>query len=554
MVQLMLVFVLAVLLGIAFRFLQMPAIVGHVLAGLLVGVMGLFGENVVDSLRLMGVVGVTLLLFLIGLELNWSEVRKVAGKVSSIFFWQTFLSVVMFALFGVVVGLNLTTALFFSIALSFCSTIVVVKVLSEKKDLASLPGKVTLGILLFQDLLAILLMILISHYDQLLGIGSFVKIITRLVIFCVLVYLGGRTVISGFMKSIVKTGEDLVLLSISWLLFVVYVGVNWLEVVPEVAGFLAGVSLASYWGHAQIVTKVKTVRDFFLTLFFVYLGLQINFSQINWVIAVVGLFLVVFGKFFVVFLSTRKNKLNANSSFKISLSMTQLSEFSLVVVALGFAKGQWGLEMVSTVSVIGLASMVISTWLMLHSTTIYGFAKNRFPGMFKSQSVYQGASESDLPKGHIVLVGADRTGRSLLNYLKKDSEKLVVVDFNPVIVEKLSRSGMTAIFGDATDPDVLALANMSEAKLIISTIKDFSDTQFFLKLVKSSGIKAPVLVDAESNEQAKELYKLGADYVIFPHFVSGHHLNQVIKKYLKNKVSLKEYKARQAKAILSVYE
>lgn len=554
MVQLMLVFVLAVLLGIAFRYLQMPAIVGHVLAGLVVGLIGLFGDTVIDSLRVMGTVGVTLLLFLVGLELNWSEVKRVASKVTSIFLWQTFFSIVMFTVFGLFVGLSLASSLFFSIAFSFCSTIVVVKVLSEKKDLASLPGKITLGILLFQDLLAILLMILISHYEQLSSVESFAEIIARLAVFCGLVYLGGRTVVSGFMKNIVKTGEDLVLLSISWLLFVVYVGVNWLEVVPEVAGFLAGVSLASYWGHAQIVTKVKTVRDFFLTLFFVYLGLQINFYQISWMMAITGFLLVVFGKFFIVFLTTKINQLNANTAFKISLSMTQLSEFSLVVLALGYAKGLWGIEMVSTVSVIGLASMVASTWLMSHSSIIYGVAKKKLPRLFMSRPEYAYGLSKELPKGHIVLVGADRTGRSLLNYLKKDVEQLMVVDFNPVIVEKLNRMGIRAIFGDATDPEVVNLANMRESKLIISTIKDYNDTQFFLRLIKSTGIKAPILVDAESNEQAKELYKLGADYVIFPHFVSGHHLNQVIRKYLKNKVSLKDYKERQAKAILSVYE
>jgi hypothetical protein len=220
---------------------------------------------------------------------------------------------------------------------------------------------------------------------------------------------------------------------------------------------------------------------------------------------------------------------------------------------MGLVNGVWSNGLVNAVSVAGLLSMVGSTWLMLMTATIYRRVKLAFPSVFVVKSKQAMVDEGAVWKHHIVLFGADRTGKSLLNYLKKITDDILVVDFNPSVVDEMKRSGVKAIFADATDPEIIELTNMSESKMIVSTIKDFNDSLFLLKMIKDSGIKAPMIVDAESVEQARELYDLGADYVIYPHFVSGHHLNQVVRKFLREKDSLMVYRQKQFDVLRGVY-
>lgn len=550
----MLIFTLAVLLGILFRYFGVPSIIGHVLAGLLVGFSGVLGENSVESLRLIGTAGVTLLLFLIGLEMNWTESHKVLRLVFPLFLLQTLFTVLLFGGIGFwAFGFTLGTSLLFSLAMSFCSTIVIVKILSEKKELTSLSGRLSLGVLLLQDMLAIAFMIWVSSLGVRFEISGVLWLILKLTTLFVFVYFGGKFLISGFMKYVVKSSEDLILLGLSWLLIAVYVGVNWLQLVPEVAGFVAGLSLASYWGHVQLINKIKTIRDIFLTIFFVLLGLQIDFVSLNWSLVILILLAVVLGKFLITFISARIVGLGANLSFGIASGMTQVSEFSLVVMSMGYVSGIWSKEVVTMVSVAGLLSMVTSTWIMMSTSGFYKTLKTWLPRMFNLSRNVKQIEESLAMKNHIVLIGADRTGKSLLSYIHKLTDEVVVVDFNPQIVESMVKKGIRAIFADATDPEVLEITNMREAKMIISTVKDINDTLFLLKEVKSKGIRAPMIVDAESSDQANELYKEGADYVIYPHFVSGYHLNQVIKKYLKEKNSLEEFRNRQSETLNGVY-
>jgi len=196
--------------------------------------------------------------------------------------------------------------------------------------------------------------------------------------------------------------------------------------------------------------------------------------------------------------------------------------------------------------------MVLSTIIIYRSSFLYKFLSERFPRIFKFNGINKGSVMS--MKQHVVLLGGDRTGRSILSSLKKNGEKVLVVDFNPDIVNKLKSRGEEAIFADASDPDVLELTNMSEAKMIISTVKDIDDSLSLLTLIKQRGIAVPTIVDAETVAQATLLYDAGASYVIFPHFVSGLHLGLVMKKFGKDADTLKKYRSRQNETLKEIYE
>ena len=553
MVELVAVFVVAVLVGIVFRYFGLPSIIGHVLAGFLLGLSGIIGSPSMGTLKELGTLGVTLLLFLVGLEMNWHEIRKVGKEAVFLFLGQFVILSLVYSVFGVVaISLSPLVALLFSIALTFSSTIVVVKVLSEKKELSSYSGRLSLGVLLLQDIAAILLLVFLPSIKEGLDVSGLGGLIFKLASLVLGVSVLGHFFISMIMRHVIRTAEDLVLFSLAWFAVVIYFSVSILNLSPEIGGLVAGLSLSTSWGHFQIVSKVRILRDVFLTMFFVLLGFQVGFGSVDWRLILVLVPMIMVVKFLVSHLMARVVGLSGRTAILLSLNMTQVSEFSLVVMAAGLALGVWSEGLVKAVTLSGLISMAISTILIAvsekMSIKIARVSKLLFAFKGKDKQTKIGLSN------HVVLFGGDRTGKSVLSFLKLQGERTVVVDFNPQVIKDLKGKGVEVIFADATDPDVLELTNLKEAKLIISTIKNLDDSLALLSDLKNSKITVPIIADAESLNQAKKLYENGASYVIFPHFVSGWHLSQVIKRYSKDKTSLDRFKDKQNAVLKEAYE
>lgn len=547
------VFVIAVLVGIVFRYFGLPSIIGQVLAGFILGLSGLISFPSIDILRLIATLGVTLLLFLVGLEMNWNEIRRVGKEVIWIFLGQTVLLMVIFAVFGsLILGLSPLAAVLFSLAISFSSTVVVVKILSEKKELTSYSGRLSIGVLLLQDILAITLLVLLPNLGGGASFGLWGVLIFKLLILILLVNVVGHWVISSLMKLVIKTAEDMVLFSLAWLVLVVFGSVKLLGVSAEVGGLLAGLSLSSGWGHFQIVSKIRVLRDVFLSLFFVLLGFQVGIGKINWILVLELFAAIVMIKFMITHGVSRLVGLSGRNAMFLGFNMTQVSEFSLVVMSAGLAAGLWNDSLVKAVTMAGLFSMAASTIIISKSGKL-----SIFLGKF-SKAIFQFGGKNRQNhlelRDHVVLFGGDRTGKSILTFLKKNGETVAVVDFNPRVVNDLKKREENVIFADATDLEVLDLTNITEAKMIISTIKDVDDSLSLLVELKSRKISVPVIVDAETISQAKELYAAGASYVIFPHFVSGWHMGQLVKKYKNDKETFSKYRKRQDNVLKSTYE
>ncbi|HSV95179.1 MAG TPA: cation:proton antiporter [Spirochaetia bacterium] len=552
-VELVAVFVIAVLVGIVFRYFGLPSIIGHVLSGFILGLSGLIGSPSVLVLESLGVLGVTLLLFLVGLEMNWNEIRKVGKEAVFLFLGQTLLLIAIYVVFGLfAIGFAPLTAILFAVAMTFSSTIVVVKVLSEKKELNSYSGRLTLGVLLLQDVLAIGMLVFLPSVGKSVDVMSLVTLLGKMVMLVLAVNVVGHFIISQLMKHVIKTAEDLVLFSLAWFALVIYGSVKLFGLSPEVGGLLAGLSLSTSWGHFQIVSKIRVLRDVFLTLFFVLLGFQVGLGGVNWILFLVLIPMIVVVKFLVSHLVSRVVGLSGRNAIMMGINMTQMSEFSLVVLSVGLTNGLWQEPLVKAVTMAGLFSMALSTMFISKSEKLsIGISKlSKILFKFRGKN-HQTKVEH---KNHIVLFGGDRTGKSILSFLKKIDENIVVVDFNPQVVKELKRKGDTIIFADATDPDVLELTNIAEAKLVISTIKNVNDSLSLITELKNKKIDVPIIADAESFVQAKELYEAGVSYVIFPHFVSGWHMSQVVKKYGKDKDTLVCYKKRQDIILKSIYE
>lgn len=539
---------LAAILSVIFRFLKQPGVLAFIITGIIVGPLGPFKFYSHDLMEGLASIGITLLLFMIGLELKLSELRSV-GKIALIAgsSQMLFTSLAGF-LISTILGFSTLTSIYIGVALAFSSTIIIIKLLSDKKDLKSLYGKITIGILLVQDLVAIFALITLSTLNSapsasinLFDIGL---VFLKIAVLFGWVAILSREVLPRMLNIIARSSESLFLFSLAWAF-----GISALVSSPligfsiEIGGLLAGIALASSIESYQITTKIKPLRDFFLTIFFVNLGMGIILSNVEKIVLPVIIFsaFVLFISPVIVMLILGFMKYKKRTSFFSGLALAQISEFSLIMIFLGNKIGHLDSSIISIITSVGVITFVFSTYFITHSNSLYKIFLP-YLNFFERDKAKNEKKEKDI-KDHVVLIGANRMGEGIVEALLGKKERVIVVDFDPDIIEKLKKNNVEALFGDISDPEIQDAVNLEKANLIISTVADPEDTLVLLHRLKS--VKGPkVITAAYDKEDAKDFYKAGADYVIVPHVAGGHHLARLLVD--DNRIELIEkYKARE---------
>lgn len=545
-----LVFGLAVCAGLVARALRQPVFLGHVLVGLAVGYWGFTrGGEVNRLLEVLSSAGVMLLLFLVGLEMNVTEVRKMGERALLTGLGQILITTVLFGLFLTRLGLNWSSGLFLGAALSFSSTIIVVKLLSEKHDLMSLSGKMAVALLLIQDLAAIVLLIILGGGLS----GGLVVLSVKILMLVGLTLLMSRKVMPRILHRLARSMDELILFSLAWcFVLAAVIASPLLGLSLEIGGFLAGVALSGSFEHVQIATKIKPIRDFFLTIFFVGLGLNIRLNSSIVLMALLLSVAVIVVKPIVVWLLMRLFGYKQRVSFNTGLMMGQISEFSFIMVGVGAKTGFLSGNNISLVSSVGLITMVVSGYLIIDKEKVFRVLKPVLDFVWRDYSGLGPVSEELVD--HIVLFGCHRMGRSVLMHLLKSSEKILIVDFDPEVVARLKDEGLNVIYADAADVEIYDRLNLSKAKMVISTLRDVKDSLVMLAEFKRRRLKVSVVVDAESVEDARRLYQAGATYVIFPHFVGGLYLGDLVRKGVCEKEDFESYRKHQQEVMTGVYE
>lgn len=525
--------VTASLFGLLARIFRQPLMLGYLVAGFVLAATGLIRIDDPALLSALGQIGVTFLLFLVGLEMNFKEIRSL-GKVSL----ATGLGQIAFtALIGyflaLAFGFSTLSSLYIAVALTFSSTIIAVKLLSEKKDLGSLYGKISVGFLLVQDFVAILILIFLAGFRETASpsfISLFAVVLKGLVLVFIVLLLS-RYVLPRFFDRIASSGELLFVTSIAWALGIAalmqsrYVGFS-----LEIGGFLAGLALANSVEHLQIASRVKPLRDFFITIFFLVLGIELVLSGMgNLLIPVLIFSLLVFlGNPLIVMLVMGAMGYHRRTSFLASVTVAQIFEFSFIVMAMGRNLGHVGSQEVALITMVGVLTMVASTYLINYNHKVYSYL-DRYLKIFQREKTRESAfrQRKDF-KGHIILVGADRTGKALLPTLAKREEPLLVVDFNPEVVAQLVAEGYHAIFGDVADAETIELLGLEDAKLVISTADDAEDDLILLGKLRITKKRPMVVLVASYPQEALKLYEAGADYVVVPRIIGGEHIAHVL--------------------------
>ena len=548
------VIAIALILAYIMKLIRQPLIIAYILSGIIVGPTFLNIVKSQSTLAAFSQMGVILLLFILGLNLNLKILKEV-GKVA---FLAGFLQVLITSSIGFFIttlfGLSYLQAFYIGLALAFSSTIIIVKILYDKNDLDTLYGRISVGILIVQDIIAIFILIFLSGYKP--DIPLFTLLTTTVLSglgFVFVVFLVAKYILPKFLHTIAKSQELLLLFGITWC-FVLSVTSYLLGFSIEIGSLIAGISLASSPFHYEIGRKIRPLHDFFIILFFVMLGSNMTFNISNLLmLAVVLSLFVLFIKPIIIMALIGFIGYKKRTSFLAGTSLAQVSEFSLILVTLALSLGHLSSEIVSMLTVVGIITITGSTYLMHKGNSLYNrFSKHLSIFERKNTKLEEISLHSKSKKYQVILFGYNRTGYSLVKKLQKMKKSLLIVDFNPDVIQNLAKENIPCKYGDASDTEMLKELNIEKVKMVISTIIDTEVNLQLVNKIKEINKKAIVIFKANQIDEALQLYDAGANYVILPHFLGGEHASLMIEKYkgsigkfLKAKLShVKELKKR----------
>lgn len=542
--QLSVVLVVAVVIAFIMRALKQPLIVGHILTGILVGPSILHVIEDTHSFETFSELGIALLLFIIGLELSVATLKKLGKPV--------FLTAAALFLTIATIGYLIGTAFHFTgqesillgLAMFFSSTIIIAKVLSDKKELGRLNGQIAIGVILLDDIVATfaLLFVAASSSGESLGpMAIGVLLLKGLIMVGVLALLGSK-VLPKVLRSVAKSQELLFLFALAWG-FGVATLANLVGFSIEIGALFAGVALAHLPYAHQIGARLKPLRDFFVVLFFVSLGEGLNFGHLSAALvpALVISVIVLLLKPLVVMTSLGLLGYTRRTSFKTGINLSQISEFSIILIVLAASTGMVGETMSAVVTLVALITITVSTYLMQYDNKIYQKIDHRLR-MFERRGAVDAKQESkEYP---LVLFGYRDGGQQYLRTFKSLGKKFVVVDYDPEVIESLHHQGINYLYGDATDPELLAELHLESAEFVVNTINDPGINEAIVKYIRKRNKDAVVVCYGDNYNQAAELYRLGASYVMMPHFIGSERLSSFISAHGVNKDSFKEYREK----------
>jgi Kef-type K+ transport system membrane component KefB len=512
------------------QLIKQPLIIGHIITGLLVGpyVLNLLHTN--ETVETFSQLGIALLIFIIGLSLNPRIIKEV-GKTALI---TGIGQVVVTSFLGYsasrLLGFPHTAAIYVGIAISFSSTIIILKLLSDKKDLGRLYGRVAIGFLLVQDIIAMAILIGTTSLSQgtdlqALAIASLLKGTALLLS----LYIVSTFILPRMVGFFAKAQEFLFIFSLSWGL-----GVAALFQLAgfsiEIGALFAGVALANSPFAHEIGARMRPLRDFFIVLFFIMLGSGMKLDNLTQLIlpALALSAIILIGNPIIVMTLMRLLGYNKRTGFRAGMTVAQVSEFSLILVVLGNRVGHLSDEMVSLVTAVALITIAVSTYYIMYTDAIYAYLAPALSILDPKKSKKEAINKD---RHDIVLFGYDHVGPEFVSSFKKLGNSFLVVDYNPEIIAQLTADGVNCRYGDADDNELLDELGLEHAKMIISTIADYDVNSLIVDHARRGNKKAVIITHSDNIEEATLLYDKGATYIMMPHYLGSTHTSSLISKH-----------------------
>jgi len=518
-------------MALLMRLIRQPIIIGYILTGVIVGPIALHLLKSTSTIDAFSNFGIALLLFIIGLGLKPVVIKEV-GKVAAL---AGLIQVAIISgvgwLAGHYLGLGYRQSVFLGVALSFSSTIIILKLLSDKKELPRLYSKITISILIVQDVIAAIALLFVASqgHNSAISLSDLSWLALKGLAATAALFIVGTKILPKLQNFIAGSQETLFLFAIGWGFgcAALFQGIGFSL---EVGALMGGIALASLPYTQEISSRLRPLRDFFIVLFFISLGSLITFGSIgsDLRLIIVSLIIVVILKPLIVLVTMGFMGYTKQTSFKTAISLGQISEFSLVLFLLGRSSGILSTSLVNSITVIAIVSIAISTYLINYSDQIYRYLE-RYLSVFEKRVTHPDRN-SGRYSYELILFGYKKGGMEFIKLFQELDKKFVVIDYDPESIDTLEHQKINCIYGDATDIELLNEVNIEKVKLVVSTISDFDTNVFLIKLIEKINPKSIVIVHAESITKAKELYELGASYVVIPHYIGHEHIGSFIKK------------------------
>ncbi len=531
--------------------LKQPLLLAYLLAGVLIGPkVGLGIVNDEASIQTVSEIGLILLLFIIGLELDLKKLLSAGKPVLVTGVLQFPLCVALglgfFALFGFTMRGGDFSLLYVAVCAALSSTMIVVKLLYDKFELDTLPGRITLGVLIFQDIWAIVVLGVQPNLRDpevgkvLLSLGSGVLLVGATLLI-------SKTVLPRVFRSVAKLPELVLIGSLAWC-FIVCSAASGVGLSREMGALIAGISISTFPYNLDVIAKVVSIRDFFVTLFFVALGMEIPMPNVELVgLALVASLFLVASRFIVVFPILRALRQGHRTSLLPSINLAQMSEFSMVIAALGVSYGHIDAKTSSLLIFVFAITSVASTYLIGYShplqRTLGRWLSSLSVKDLGAGEAPESGGETDAAKD-VVLLGFFTDASALVHEYEmgetpnaqKMLERLLVIDFNPHVHAELARRGIACRYGDVANMDTLHHAGVHEPRLVVSTISDAilkgTDNLRLLKLARRLWPQAKVIVTAGGPASAVALYEAGADFVFVSRLHSATQMASILEQAL----------------------
>jgi predicted Kef-type K+ transport protein len=521
---------LATVAGLVANRFRQPVIIAFIGVGILVGPVGTGWVVEAEQVDLLAQLGIAVLLFLVGLKLDLHLIRTTGPVALATGLGQVaFTSAVGFAI-ALALGMDRVTALYVAVALTFSSTIIIVKLLSDKREIDQLHGRIAVGFLIVQDIVVVLVMIALTAFGT-DGAGDltseFGLVLVKGVGLLVGVALVMRFVLPWLLPFVARSGELLVLFAVAYAVGVAS-ATDWLDFSTEVGAFLAGFSLASTPYREAIGARLVSLRDFLLLFFFLDLGARLEFTDAGRQVAEASLLsaFVLIGNPIIVLLIMGRMRYTAKVSFLAGLTVAQISEFSLILAALGLSLGHIEAPTVSLITVVGLITIGASTYMILYSHQIYA-RLDRYLRVFERPDVRE-IPEPPTAAVDIILFGLGRYGSQLARHLRSRGHEVLAVDFDPQAVADWDGEGITAVFGDASDPEFLGSLPLQRARWVISAMPTVDTSLTLVHGLRHQGYEGKVALTAHREADAERLESAGVDAVLQPFAAAADAVDELV--------------------------
>lgn len=515
---------LATITGMIGQKLRQPLIIMFLATGILAGpsVFGIIQSY--EKIELLAHIGIALLLFIVGLKLDLHLIRTTGPVALATGLGQiVFTSLIGFAI-AITLGMSYLSAAYVAVALTFSSTIIIVKLLSDKKEIDSLHGQIALGFLIVQDIAAILALVGLTTFGttvagEVPGYLSFLIIGAKGLGLLGAVALLMKYVIPYLARRLAHSLELLTLFAIAWAVLL-GAGSDLLGFSKEVGAFLAGISLASTPFRDSIGSRLTGLRDFLLLFFFIDLGSRLEWSTVGSQFGASLIFsvFVLIGNPLIVLIIMGVMGYRRRTSFLAGLTVAQISEFSLIVAALGVSIGHITEETVGLITLVGVVTIFLSTYMILYSDPLYRFLtaplkvfERRDPYREEAIDTLQETGEVD-----VILMGLGNYGSGLLEHLLRRKKAVVGVDFDPVVLEKWRNRGVPVLYGDMADPEMPDHLPLNRARWVISAVRSKEMNLALKRNLEKEGFAGKVALTAINQQEAADFEKAGAHLVFLP--------------------------------------